>query len=688
MNIMHKIKTFFQNIVFTEASAPIAFFVLCVLNFGLLIPNLGFYMDDWHYVFYSKLKGIGSLGEMLTYDSRPGAAWFYIFIFHLIGFNPIKWHLFNFLLVFSTTLSFWFFLKSFWEENALNNLYSAILFCIYPFFMLYASPIGYAHLWFGFILFNLSISFMVSAVETTNYKKYFFIVCALIFETTHLFTSEYFSGLELIRVVILWILISRFESNFLKKLWRVLAHWIPYLIVLGFFFYWRLVIYQNPEGIFRNEPIILSLLFTDPLKAIGLLVNAFFADFVSVLTVGWQQATKVSNFNLFSPFVQFKFVIGLSTFGFAYFYFKKIKIDSEQFKDNWSKSNVLLALAALMTGGLPIWFIGRSIAESKNLISASRFGVPAMLGIALVLLLIVNYFVTDKNKKNLFLSILIVLALNFHLDVTKEFQTSWEKQERFIQQLIWRAPALKSGTAILTDQEVLGIMGEYAVSFSINTAYNAKDFGNTPPYWYFPFLYTNPNIDELLNGVPLEYKKLSMVFNGSSKQMILLDFNPQLKRCLWILQPQDSNLRLVSENVRKLAQGSNINLIRQIGEDIYPTEIYGKPNTKTWCYYFQKADLARQFQEWDEIVMLWHEAQSIGERPDNGFEYIPFIEGLGHTENWEQVKKTTKFANKISSGLEPSLCSALDRLAINAPKSKERDETILYLKNELNCTNY
>jgi hypothetical protein len=287
------------------------------------------------------------------------------------------------------------------------------------------------------------------------------------------------------------------------------------------------------------------------------------------------------------------------------------------------------------------------------------------------------------------MAFLLALAINFHLDNTKEFQRSWEKQNLFIQQLIWRAPMVEPRTAILTDQEVLGVMGEYAVSFSINTAYQVKDFGNTPPYWYFPFLYTNPNVNDLLAGAPLEYQKFTMAFNGNSNQMLLLDFNPELKRCLWVLQPQDTNLRLVNDDMRKLAAGSDINLIKQSDEEVSPPEeIYGEANTQTWCYYFQKADLARQYQEWNEIVRLWNEAQANGERADNGFEYIPFIEGLGHTGDWEQVKELTKFAKRITAGLEPSLCSALDRLALNAPESQERDETIINLKEDLNCKNF
>jgi hypothetical protein len=82
------------------------------------------------------------------------------------------------------------------------------------------------------------------------------------------------------------------------------------------------------------------------------------------------------------------------------------------------------------------------------------------------------------------------------------------------------------------------------------------------------------------------------------------------------------------------------------------------------------------------------EAQSAGEQADNGFEYIPFIEGFGHLEDWEQVKLLTKSAKKITAGLEPSLCTALDRLAVSAPPSQQRDDTIKNLKDDLKCMNY
>jgi len=682
---MEKALSALKRISFTEKSAPLAFLAACILGFGLLIPSLGYYMDDWHYVFYAYNKGIESLREMLLYDSRPYAAWLYILAFKALGFNPLHWHIAALLTRWLAVVFFWKTLDAIWRNRARETISIAMLFAVYPFFMLQPFAVGSTHHWVGFVFFNLSLYLMALAVQQ---KKYLWLtIPAALLQAAHLFTSEYFAGLELLRPIIFWILISRSDANLPKRFWKIFLQWLPYLLVLGLYAYWRVAVFENVAGVTRNAPIILNQLFSEPLKAIGFLMTASIKDAVAVMTIGWQSAMSAELLDFSSVYVQFRLAVGAITFGLAFFYFSKLNPHEEVPADDWSKTSALLAAVGLMFGGLPVWLIGRYILESKNLLSASRFGIPSMLGAAFLLVLIINYFVSDGRKRVVLLSVCLALAVNFHLNNTKEFQYSWEKQERFLQQLLWRAPQIQEGTALLTDEEILGVMGEYAVSFSIITAYQPGDI-DSPPYWYFPFYYTNPDVDALLRGAPLEYSKLSMNFSGDSKHMLLLSFNPELKRCLWVMQRQDTNLRLVSDDMRQLSAGSDISLIQQGEEITLPESIYGKQNNQTWCYFFEKADLARQYEQWDEVARLWEESQAIGERADNGFEYIPFIEGYGHLEDWEYVKTQTKFAKKITAGIEPSLCSALDRLTVNAPASQQRDETIKNLKDDLKCGEY
>ncbi len=674
-----------RQITFDEKSAPLAFLAACLFAFGLLIPNLGFYMDDWPYVFYAFNKGIPSLGEMLIYDSRPNAAWLYMLGFRILGFTPLAWHIASLLMRWLTVTLMWILLRAIWQERKKETLQTALLFAVYPFFMLQPFAVGSTHHWFGFLTFNLSLLLMVWSMQKDKYKIPL-ILASMSLEAVHLFTSEYFAGLELIRPIILWILIARAETDLSKRSVKTLLNWLPYILVLMAFAYWRVAIYENPPDVIRNEPVLVYQLMSAPFKAVGQLLATSIKDAYSVLSIGWQKATDVELLDAGTAFPQFRLAVSAVSFAFAYFYLSRLDPQAKETSDDWKKGSTSLAIFSLLVGGLPVWLIGRSIVESKNLLSASRFGIPAMFGASLLVFLITDWLFTETKKKLVVLSLLLALSVNFHIANTKEFQYSWEKQNRLMQQLIWRAPNVTPGTAFLTDEEILGVMGEYAVSFEISTAYQPKDV-TTPPYWYFPFYYTNPNVDDLLQGVPLEYDKLTMHFRGNSKQMLLLSFNPEMNRCLWILQPQDKNLRLVSDDMRKLASGSNVSLIQQ-GDRVLPEDIFGKTKNRGWCYYFEKADLARQYGQWDEVARLWKEAQAQGERPDNGFEYIPFIEGLGHTGDWAQVKEMTKFAKRITAGLEPSLCGAMDRLAASTSQSQERDDTVNALKDDLKCVNY
>lgn len=680
-----------KNMKFTEKSVPVALFLACLISFGLFIPVLGFYMDDWPYVFYAYTKGLGSLHEMLYYDSRPNAAWLFISGFRLLGFHPITWHITNLILRWLTVTLVWLLIKTVWPSRKKEALYISLLFAIYPFFMLQHFAIGYTHHWFGFVALVLSLLLMVKALTMSGAAgRILLTTLALGLETTHLFTSEYFSGLELIRLPLLWIIVARTDTSFLKRISRALLVWLPYILVLIAYTYWRVAIFQNPPGITRNSPEIFLQLFSQPIQAIKYLLSVFTKDTLAVLTIGWQQSLDVDLINFTSIYSLFRIAVSLLFLVIVYLYLSNLQIHNNKVDDNWSWGILLLTIVSLATAGLPAWLIGKSIVESKNLISASRFGLPTMLGAATSIWLLVNFFISDPKKKIIFLSILLALSVNFHINNTYQFKISWEKQERLAQQLIWRAPAIASGTAILTDEEILGVMGDYATSFLINTIYQPKDVKNSPPYWYFPFYYTYPSINKLLQGTPMEGTKHSMYFLGNSKQMLLLSYNPELDRCLWMLQPRDTNLRLISEDMRKLSQGSNLKLIQHVEgtQPTLPAAIFGKQSEHGWCYFFQKADLARQFQQWDEITRLWNEAKTSGERAGNGFEYIPFIEGLAHTGNWSEVMKLTYLADEITKGLEPSLCTMLDRIKTDVPEPPEGDNTISELKHELECANY
>jgi hypothetical protein len=92
-------------------------------------------------------------------------------------------------------------------------------------------------------------------------------------------------------------------------------------------------------------------------------------------------------------------------------------------------------------------------------------------------------------------------------------------------------------------------------------------------------------------------------------------------------------------------------------------DIFGAEPEHTWCYFFEKADLARQQQDWSTIIDLYQQAQDQGLTAEHGAEYIPFIEAFAQTGDWDKAYELTLEAKSTTSGLKKMLCENWIRLA-------------------------
>jgi hypothetical protein len=46
----------------------------------------------------------------------------------------------------------------------------------------------------------------------------------------------------------------------------------------------------------------------------------------------------------------------------------------------------------------------------------------------------------------------------------------------------------------------------------------------------------------------------------------------------------------------------------------------------SWCYYYEKADLARQRGDWEEVLSLGAQALEKGFAPQDKIEWLPFLQ--------------------------------------------------------------
>jgi len=231
-------------------------------------------------------------------------------------------------------------------------------------------------------------------------------------------------------------------------------------------------------------------------------------------------------------------------------------------------------------------------------------------------------------------------------------------------------------------------MTEVSSSFAISTLYPKLEDSRALDYWFFNVTRRfGDDLEELLNGTALKYSRFFSEFSGDSRNSLVILYEPEISQCLWVLRPEDRDIRVLPQITRDITAISNLNRIKINSpyEKPMPDQIFGSEPEHTWCYYFQKGDLARQFQDWDQVVALWNLAEENGFSPGNGVEYIPFIEGLARTGDWETAEELTYLADSQTRMMSPMLCSTWQRIENETSASESRIKVLSNINNKLNC---
>ena len=114
-------------------------------------------------------------------------------------------------------------------------------------------------------------------------------------------------------------------------------------------------------------------------------------------------------------------------------------------------------------------------------------------------------------------------------------------------------------------------------------------------------------------------------------------------------------------------------------------KVYGPEPEHNFCYYFEKADLARQFKDWSSVVALAEAALQL-EHPDNPAEQMVFIEGYAHVGEWDRAVELSERANDVSEELVgPMLCRLWKRIGAETSDSLERRVALEKIEKLIGC---
>jgi hypothetical protein len=133
-----KMKQTVQKLLNNETFIAILLILLTtLLTYGVSIPNLGYYRDDWYLLWSGQARGAASIIPLFSTD-RPFMGVVYSFVYRLLGDTIVNWHLYALLWRFIGGMAFFWILRLLWPNHKYLTTVMTVLFIVYPGF--YRSP--------------------------------------------------------------------------------------------------------------------------------------------------------------------------------------------------------------------------------------------------------------------------------------------------------------------------------------------------------------------------------------------------------------------------------------------------------------------------------------------------------------------------------------------------------------------
>lgn len=659
--------------------------LLLVFSFGLMLPQLGYGFDEWHFIYYST-RGAQGLAELFHYDGHPQATWSYIQSFNILGYTPLYWHLYALLLRWLAVVSFWLCLKAIWPANHRQNFLAAALFAVHPVFTLQFFPITFFEIWFGYILLFLSFLCTILAIRSPEKQRVFMLV-AIALAVGHVFTKEYAWFVELMRPALIWLALPA-EETWRTRMKHTAKIWFPFLVIFLSFLVWRGFFYTPLRKFFQVQGSI----FTNPLRTVLVWAADLPPDIGIVLFTSWYKTFNSEYVYIARPFNVAVLVLVILVVVSCRMYIRRIDLPSQS-DERWAGQAVLLGLPSLLFGIMPFYIASYSIHLTDPPLN-SRLAIGMLPGAALITAALLESIITRQSLRIWMMALVLGLSVGWHVRYTNDVRKVWEYQSNFLQQLTWRIPGMEKNTALFVWQPALPeidnadlklLYGEFGLSMAVNSIYdpNPAPADDRLPYWYYALSGDQAAVSP---DAALHSEHATTYFDGNSSNSLMFSYDPGSGQCLHLINTEDQHYKQYPDAIKELsAQASTDRVSSTRRQNVkLRNEIFGT-NEHAWCFYYEQADLARQYKQWGAIPKLWQQATNDHVETEFGPELIPFIDGFAHVGEWQKARELTLTARKLSKGMNSILCPLWDDIERSTTASTGRDDTINQVRLSLEC---
>jgi hypothetical protein len=602
--------------------------------------NLSYYKDDWYYMFDGLVNGPNAFIEMFRH-LRPARGPLYAMLFSLFGLNPLPYHL----LLYGWRLlgglgALWIF-KILWPKQRHAAFFMALFFLIYPGFLWWVAGFEYQPMVMSVTLQVFSIALTLKFVEQAgSSRRWAWLAASILAGWAYLAFVEYAIGMEVFRWLAVYLMISQRNPKlgFIEKARRTLGEAAVTLIIPLGFLLWHQLIFQNQR---KAADISLQAghLFNSPLTTMWWLVRTF-QSVLNVLILAW--GVPFSNLfyserlrEILASCIGAGGVVGLVFFINRIFISENDKQDDMQ--EDWPWAAISIGFWGTVAGVLPIIVVNRYVEFERF----SHYALPSSLA-GVVFVGGIVYAMKSRAARLTALSLLVGLATLTHAANANVAVAQERTISAFWWQVAWRAPQIMSGSTLVVRYPDIDYgEGSDVVWGPANFIYYPEKQPSLPVQVSLPGARMEGiTIKQMLSGVRLEqnYIVINAITLDFAKMLILTQ--PSEGSCVHAVDARWPGLSM-DEDATVIASATHSHIERIVTQGVSPDlldYLFGGEPAHGWCYYYQKADLARQQGDWKAIARIGSIIEGQGLHPNDQIEWMPFLQAYAYLDDLKQVK--------------------------------------------------
>jgi hypothetical protein len=639
--------------------------LLVVISALVYLPRLnqiGYLNDDWYLMYSARAYGSGVFSDIFSVD-RPMRALVLTPAYNLFGDHPLYYNLSAYVFRVISGISFFWLLQMLWPRRRRESFIAALLFLIYPGFLSQINGIDYQSQIVSLASAMLSIALSVKASQMRGSPaKWIVLLLATLLGWFYLGLVEYFLGLEVLRLMCLLLPVIRSQVSWKQKFFPGLRSLLPALIIPAVFLTWRVFFFESGRSAtdigsqltqFRELPLA-----TGTWWLARLIFNSF-----NVIFLAW----GIPLYLLFSFLPRLRdlfFATAVTGVALLLLVWILRPFDDEPASEpdpqDFRLETLLLGLVSAFAGLVPVILVNRQ----ADFGDFSRYTLASSPGSALVLVSIL-FYLTSRAVRLGMLSLLLAAAVFTHHANAIRVANDTRSLRAFWWQVSWRIPQLKMNTTLVANYPLTTIQEDYFVWGPANLIYYPEGMGGTRIRTGISAAVLNKEtLLKILSQRGRESDNRRSIRSVIDYQNILILSKPTEGSCVQVIDgtnPQPSQFE--EERVMVVAPFSEIDLIDLDAEEhLPPSVVFGPEPAHEWCYFYEKASLALQRNDWEEVVRLGNEALIKGFSPQDDIEWMPFLQAYAHAGDLDRLDRIRIMMKNSNPYVNLHVCQSLNKM--------------------------